>query len=95
MRSCPTGNDPLEFIFGDLVEDFDAAETAALCALTYFTLPAKVEHIAAKLCSDAAAVAPRSANFRSPGRMRWPGGRSRYWTSSPLREISRARCKSW
>ncbi|HEY3863602.1 MAG TPA: DUF4062 domain-containing protein, partial [Verrucomicrobiae bacterium] len=46
LRSCPKGNDPLEFIFGDLVEDFSEAETRALCALTYFTLPAKVEHIA-------------------------------------------------
>jgi tetratricopeptide (TPR) repeat protein len=46
IRSCPEGNDPLEFIFGDLVGDFDIAETAALCALTYFTLPANVEHIA-------------------------------------------------
>jgi len=47
LRSCPKHNDPLEFIFGDLVEDFSDAETRALCALTYFTLPAKVEHIAA------------------------------------------------
>jgi tetratricopeptide (TPR) repeat protein len=47
IRSCPPGNDPLEFIFGDLVEDFDDDETKALCALTYFTLPAKVEHVAA------------------------------------------------
>jgi tetratricopeptide (TPR) repeat protein len=46
LRSCPEGNDPLEFIFGDLVEDFTETETRALCALTYFTLPAKVEHIA-------------------------------------------------
>lgn len=46
LRSCPEGNDPLEFIFGDLVEDFSEAETRTLCALTYFTLPAKVEHIA-------------------------------------------------
>ncbi len=46
IRSCPQGNDPLEFIFGDLVEDFDTAETKALCALTYFTLPASVEHVA-------------------------------------------------
>jgi tetratricopeptide (TPR) repeat protein len=35
----------LEFIFGDLVEDFTEAETTTLCALTYFTLPAKIEHI--------------------------------------------------
>lgn len=46
LRYCPPDNDPLEFIFGDLVQDFSPAETAALCALTYFTLPAKVEHIA-------------------------------------------------
>ena len=47
LRSCPEGNDPLEFIFGDLVDDFTEAETRAICALTYFTQPAKVEHIAA------------------------------------------------
>lgn len=47
LRSCPPGNDPLEFIFGDLVEHFSDAETRALCALTYFTLPTKVEHVAA------------------------------------------------
>lgn len=47
LRSCPPDNDPLEFIFGDLVDDFSEGETKALCALTYFTLPAKVEHIAA------------------------------------------------
>lgn len=45
LRSCPDENDPLEFIFGDLVEDFSEAETRTLCALTYFTLPAKVGHI--------------------------------------------------
>ncbi len=45
LRSCPEGNDPLEFIFGDLVEDFSAEETKVLCALTYFTQPAKLEHI--------------------------------------------------
>ena len=47
LRSCPADNDPLEFIFGDLVEDFSDPETRALCALTYFTLPAKLEHVAA------------------------------------------------
>ena len=47
IRSRPPGNDPLEFIFGDLVDDFTEAETQVLCALTYFTLPASVEHIAA------------------------------------------------
>lgn len=47
LRSCPSDNDPLEFIFGDLVDDFSDAETRALCTLTNFTQPAKVEHIAA------------------------------------------------
>ena len=46
LRSCPPDNDPLEFIFGDLVEEFTADEMKVLAALTYFTLPAKVEHIA-------------------------------------------------
>lgn len=46
LRSCPAGNDPLEFIFGDLVEGFSDAETMTLSGLTYFTLPAKLEHIA-------------------------------------------------
>ncbi len=47
LRSCPQDNDPLEFVFGDLVNEFTEAETKVLCALTYFSLPAKVEHIAA------------------------------------------------
>jgi len=46
LRSCPEDNDPLEFIFGDLVNEFTDDETKVLCALTYFTLPAKVEHVA-------------------------------------------------
>jgi tetratricopeptide (TPR) repeat protein len=45
LRSCPEDNDPLEFVFGDLVNEFTDAETKVLCALTYFTLPAKVEHV--------------------------------------------------
>jgi tetratricopeptide (TPR) repeat protein len=47
LRSCPENNDPLEFIFGDLANEFTPDETQILCALIYFTLPAKVEHIAA------------------------------------------------
>jgi hypothetical protein len=46
LRSCPKGNDPLEFIFGDLIEGFGDDETHVLSALTYFTPPAKVENIA-------------------------------------------------
>jgi len=36
-------NDPLEFIFGDLLDTFSAAETAVLAALSYFTEPAKLD----------------------------------------------------
>src|SRR5215213_9135414 len=46
LRSCPPDNDPLEFVFGDLVNEFTGDETKVLCALTYFTLPGKVEHVA-------------------------------------------------
>ena len=47
LRSCPPDNDPLEFIFGDLVDNFSDAETRVLCALTYFTQPTKIEHVGA------------------------------------------------
>ncbi|HEV7405798.1 MAG TPA: AAA family ATPase [Chthoniobacteraceae bacterium] len=46
LGSCPPENDPMEFIFGDLVKEFTSDETRVLCALTYFALPAKVEHVA-------------------------------------------------
>lgn len=46
LRSCPKDNDPLEFIFADLANEFTIPETKVLCALTYFTLPALVKHIA-------------------------------------------------
>jgi tetratricopeptide (TPR) repeat protein len=45
LSTCPTGNDPLEFIFGDLADEFTPKETRILCALTYFTLPVKVKHL--------------------------------------------------
>ncbi|HXQ37029.1 MAG TPA: AAA family ATPase, partial [Anaerolineales bacterium] len=45
LRSCPEDNDPLEFIFGDLVDSFSEAETRILCVLTYFTLPTKAQHL--------------------------------------------------
>ena len=46
LRSCPPDNDPLEFIFGDLAQEFTPEETRVLVALTYFAHPAKVEHLA-------------------------------------------------
>jgi tetratricopeptide (TPR) repeat protein len=67
LRSCPEDNDPLEFVFGDLVNEFTQDETKALCALTYFSLPAKVEHIATVAdCDEASAeTALRSLTNRS------------------------------
>lgn len=47
LRSCPADNDPLEFIFGDLANEFTPMETRVLVALSYFTLPVEVGHIAA------------------------------------------------
>ena len=45
LSTCPEGNDPLEFIFGNLANEFTDPETKVLCALTYFSLPAAVKHI--------------------------------------------------
>ncbi len=46
LSTCPPKDNPLGFIFDDLVEEFTADETLVLCALTHFTLPARVEHVA-------------------------------------------------
>lgn len=46
LNSAPSDNDPLEFIFGDLLDTFTEDETRVLVALTHFTLLAKVEWIA-------------------------------------------------
>jgi tetratricopeptide (TPR) repeat protein len=67
LRSCPRDNDPLEFTFGDLARDFTEAETKVLCALSYFSLPAEIEHLAelAELETAAAEVALRTLANRS------------------------------
>lgn len=46
IDKAPKGNDPLEYIFGDLLETIAADETKVLAALTYFSLPAKLKWIA-------------------------------------------------
>ena len=46
IEKSPKGNDPLEYIFGDLLETFSHHETLVLAALTYFTKPAKVKWLA-------------------------------------------------
>ena len=43
IEQAPKGNDPLEYIFGDLLETFSKDETQVLAALTYFTQPAKLK----------------------------------------------------
>ena len=45
LSKCPKGNDPLDFIFGDLAKEFTPSEERVLAALTYFSLPASVPHI--------------------------------------------------
>jgi|GEM_PF-961498 len=46
IDQAPKGNDPLEYIFGDLLESFTEDETKVLAALTHFTQPAKLKWIA-------------------------------------------------
>ncbi|MBI5303675.1 MAG: tetratricopeptide repeat protein [Chloroflexi bacterium] len=46
IDKAPKGNDPLEYIFGDLLKTFSPDETQVLAALTYFSLPAKLKWIA-------------------------------------------------
>ena len=46
LRSAPPGNNPLEFIFGDLLDTFTANETKVLAALTHFTTTMELKFIA-------------------------------------------------
>jgi tetratricopeptide (TPR) repeat protein len=46
IASAPNSNDPLEYIFGDLLETFTEDETKVLAALTHFTQPAKLKWLA-------------------------------------------------
>jgi len=46
LESAPGDNDPLEFIFGDLLDTFTDQEIEVLATLTYFTQPAKDSWIA-------------------------------------------------
>ena len=46
IERVPKGNDPLEYIFGDLLQTFSESETKALAALSHFTAPAKLAWIA-------------------------------------------------
>jgi nucleoside phosphorylase/tetratricopeptide (TPR) repeat protein len=46
LRSAPGDNDPLAFIFGDVLDTFTNSESTILAALTHFREPAKVEWLA-------------------------------------------------
>ncbi|MBS1790995.1 MAG: tetratricopeptide repeat protein [Acidobacteria bacterium] len=67
LRSAPAGNNPLEFIFGDLLDTFTANETNVLAALSYFTSPMAVKFIAelANLNEAAAQGALSDLAFRA------------------------------
>jgi len=56
MERAPAGNDPLEYIFGDLIGVLTASETAALAALAHFAEPARVPWVA-----EIAGLAPPAA----------------------------------
>ena len=56
MESAPAGNDPLEYIFGDLLGVLTPNETAALAALAHFAEPAQVAWVA-----EIAGLAPPAA----------------------------------
>ncbi|CAN7610466.1 tetratricopeptide repeat protein [Variovorax sp. LjRoot130] len=43
VQSLDQKNDPLDFIFGDLLETFSTSESAVLAALVHFTQPAKLD----------------------------------------------------
>ncbi len=46
LKNAPADNNPLEYIFGDLLDTFSVSETAVLAVLTHFTLPVSVKRIA-------------------------------------------------
>ena len=46
LRSAPAENNPLEFIFGDLLDSFTTNETKVLAALAHFTSAMEVKFIA-------------------------------------------------
>lgn len=46
LHHAPKDNDPLEYIFGDLLGTFSTGELAVLAVLVHYTLPVKLERIA-------------------------------------------------
>lgn len=46
LEAAPPDNDPLEYVFGDLLDTFTASESAVLAALALFSIPVDVRSIA-------------------------------------------------
>lgn len=67
LQKLDEENDPLDFVFGDLVETFTADETAVLAALVHFTQPAPIEWLLplTRLSSKAAETALDSLRDRA------------------------------
>lgn len=67
LKAAPKDNDPLEYIFGDLLDTFIESETQVLAALVHFTLPAKIKWIAdvAGLAEPAAQTALEDLSDRA------------------------------
>jgi tetratricopeptide (TPR) repeat protein len=57
LKNAPKENDPLEYIFGDLLDTFTESEKAVLAALSLFTQPAEIKWI-----SDISGLAEMQAN---------------------------------
>jgi len=67
IDKAPKGNDPLEYVFGDLLATFSEDETKVLAALTHFTQPVRPQWIAqmTNLPERAAATALEDLTDRS------------------------------
>ena len=67
LRNAPEGNDPLEYVFGDLLESFTENETCVLAALSHYRRTAEVAWIAelAQLSEAEARTALEDLNDRA------------------------------
>ena len=66
LRNSPAGNEALEFIFGDLVEEFTGNETRILAALSPFTLPVEPKRISTRCRTAARSTFQRSLSSMAP-----------------------------
>ncbi len=83
LRSAPAGNNPLEFIFGDLLDTFSANETKVMAALSYFTMPMEVKFIA-ELASLNQAAAQGALSDLSNRALVLPDSEERSFVLTPM-----------